>query len=99
MHTPISCECDDEQGCELHFWYDSWTNIAHKSAVKDPRIFCNSMMRSMLGFQRRLAQKGSRYKSSFALGEKAGFVKPDGPVCLIILDGVGLGDMEVSILN
>jgi hypothetical protein len=58
-----------------------------------------SMMRSMLGFQRRLAQKGSRYKSSFALGEKAGFVKPDGPVCLIILDGVGLGDMEVSILN
>jgi len=35
-----------------------------------------------------------RWSSSFQLSPKEGFVKPSGPVCLVILDGVGLGDQS-----
>jgi len=40
----------------------------------------------------------STKRTSKTLAPKSGFVKPDGPVCLVILDGVGLGDMQVRSL-
>jgi len=39
-------------------------------------------------------QMSKRFMSSMKLAPKKGFVKPEGPVCLLILDGVGLGDKD-----
>ena len=59
------------------------------------------MMLSTLSSMSRVGarQMSKRFMSSMKLAPKKGFVKPEGPVCLLILDGVGLGDKDVRAIG
>ena len=75
--------------CHFHFPYDGSTPSSKSTtSIMLSRRATMALRRPLVGLSRR--------NVSMALPPKVGFVKPDGPVCLVILDGVGLGDMQVT---